>query len=58
MYKLRVLFGLFLYIWLELVRIHLSHVLTFDKVLQKSSVTSNQLLLRSNQLLISIIMHI
>lgn len=51
-------FGLFLYIWLELVRIHLAHVLTFGKVLQKSSVTSNQLLLRSNQLLISIIMHI
>lgn len=58
MYKSRVLFGLFLYIWLELVRIHLSHVLTFGKVLQESSVTSNQLLLRSNQLLISIIMHI
>lgn len=47
-----------LYIWLELVRIHLSHVFTFSEVLRKSSVTSNQLLLRSNQLLISIIMHI
>lgn len=51
-------FGLFLYMWLELVRIHLAHVLTFGQVLQKSSVTSHQLLLRSHQLLISIIMHI
>lgn len=48
----------FLSVRLELEGIHLSHLLTSRKLLQQSSVTSNQLLLRSNQLLISIIMHI
>lgn len=48
----------FLSVRLELERIHLSLLLTSRKLLQQSSVTSNQLLLRSNQLLISIIMHI
>lgn len=48
----------FLSVRLELEGIHLSPLLTSRNMLQQSSVTSNQLLLRSNQLLISIIMHI